>query len=154
MIRFAGVASLLAALCVSVPASTLADDVGTAEEAIAMTRRAIELVRAEGTEKAFVAFRDASGAFRNKDLYVFCQDMKGTNQVHGANPAIIGKNMWNLKDSDSKMFIQEFTKTAQNSGGWVDYKWSNPTTKKIEPKSTYVEKVNDDLFCGVGIYKK
>ena len=36
--------------------------------------------------------------------------------------------------------------------GWVDYKWPNPTTKKVEGKSSYVKKVGD-LIIGVGIYK-
>jgi cytochrome c len=36
--------------------------------------------------------------------------------------------------------------------GWVDYKWVNPVSKKIEPKSTYIQK-GDEYFLGCGIYK-
>jgi cytochrome c len=36
--------------------------------------------------------------------------------------------------------------------GWVDYKWANPQTKKVEPKSSYMMKVGD-VIVGVGIYK-
>ncbi len=35
---------------------------------------------------------------------------------------------------------------------WQDYKFTNPTTKKIEPKSMYCEKLDDSVLCG-GIYK-
>jgi len=37
--------------------------------------------------------------------------------------------------------------------GWIDYKWPNPLTNKIEDKSSYVEKMGD-YFVGVGIYKQ
>jgi cytochrome c len=35
---------------------------------------------------------------------------------------------------------------------WQDYKFTNPTTKKIEPKAMYCEKLDDAVVCG-GIYK-
>jgi cytochrome c len=36
---------------------------------------------------------------------------------------------------------------------WQDYKFTNPLTKKIEPKSMYLEK-HGDVMVGCGIYKK
>ena len=62
--------------------------------------------------------------------------------------------MWALKDSDGKLFIQQFIQVAKDTGsGWVDYKWSNPTTKKVEPKSTFVQRVpGKNYFVGCGIY--
>ena len=36
--------------------------------------------------------------------------------------------------------------------GWVDYKWPNPITDKIEDKSSYIEKMGD-YFVGVGVYR-
>ena len=33
-----------------------------------------------------------------------------------------------------------------------DYKFLNPVTKQIEPKSMYMEKL-DDMLVGCGIYK-
>ena len=42
---------------------------------------------------------------------------------------------------------------AQSKGTfWQDYKFTNPTTKKIEPKQMYCEKLEDAVVCG-GIYK-
>jgi signal transduction histidine kinase len=40
----------------------------------------------------------------------------------------------------------------EHGSGWVDYKWPNPVTKKIQTKSAYVVKVNDNV-CGTGYYK-
>ena len=42
---------------------------------------------------------------------------------------------------------------AKSKGSfWQDYKFTNPTSKKIEPKSMYCEKV-DELVACAGIYK-
>ncbi len=61
--------------------------------------------------------------------------------------------MSQLQDVDKKFFVQEAVQLAKAKGsGWVDYKWTNPTTKKVEAKSTYVKKVDEIIFC-CGIYK-
>ena len=36
--------------------------------------------------------------------------------------------------------------------GWQDYKFVNPETKQIEPKSMYIEKY-DNVIVACGIYK-
>lgn len=145
------VIGLLAGL--AVPALAEGED-GSADEATVMTRKAIALIKAEGADKAYAALRDLKGPFVMKDLYVFCMDMNGIMLVHGRNPGLIGKDLSKLKDTDSKLFVQDMLTAAKAGSGWVDYKWTNPDTKKIEPKSTYVEKVDDNRFCAVGIYKR
>ena len=47
---------------------------------------------------------------------------------------------------------KDFIAVGMQGGGWVEYKWTNPETKKIGPKSTYVEKF-DSLIVGCGYYK-
>jgi len=50
---------------------------------------------------------------------------------HGANKKLIGQHILGNKDTDGKLFIQEILDKAQKQGtGWVDYKWSNPVSKK------------------------
>ena len=67
---------------------------------------------------------------------------------------MIGKNVIELRDIDGKYLIKEFIEVTNTKGkGWVDYKWPNPITKVIQQKSSYVEKVDNDLIFGVGIYK-
>lgn len=66
---------------------------------------------------------------------------------------MIGKVLTQLKDADGKQFGLELRSlTKSGKPGWVDYKWPNPVTKKIESKTTYVEPVGDMGFA-VGIYK-
>jgi len=128
---------------------------GTAKEAIAMVNKAVQYYKANGQDKAFAAFNDKKGAFINKDLYIFVIDWKGVILAHGANLSLINKATADLKDSDGKLFMREMVKVAQTKGnGWVDYKWTNPATKKIAPKSSYVQRVEGkDLLIGCGIYK-
>ncbi len=127
---------------------------GTADEAKAMVDKAAKLITAEGNEKAYAAFDDPAGGFVDRDLYVFVLNMQGTIVAHGANKGLIGKPFINLKDPEGKPFIQDMLTMAQTNGaGWVDYHWANPVTKKVEAKSTFVEKVGD-VIVGVGIYKE
>ena len=58
-----------------------------------------------------------------------------------------------LEGSLNSPYAHGLIEAAQKGGKqWVDYRWPNATTKAVEPKSTYVEKVGDVLI-GVGIYK-
>jgi signal transduction histidine kinase len=80
-------------------------------------------------------------------------DLTGLNVAHGARPALVGKNLISLKDQDGKHLIRDMiTVTTTSGSGWIDYKWPNPITNKIEDKSSYVEKLGD-YFVGVGVYR-
>lgn len=135
--------------------SALAAEFGTKSEAVAMIKRVQEKFKKDGAEATFKAVSDKSvKEFHDRDLYPFIYDMKGTCVAHGARPALIGKNLFNLKDQDGKYLIRVMIDIAKGPGsGWVDYKWPNPLNNKIEDKSSYVEKMGD-YFVGVGIYKQ
>ena len=130
-----------------------ASDKGSADEAVALVKKAVAYIKANGKEKAFAEFNNPSGSFKDRDLYIFAMEMSGVMSAHGVNPKLIGKNLSGLKDVDDKQFIKSFIEVANGKGkGWVDYKWPNPTTKAVEAKSTYIEKA-DELVVGCGIYK-
>jgi cytochrome c len=83
----------------------------------------------------------------------FIYDLSSRCVAHGARPALIGKNLLDLKDQDGKYLIREMIRIARGSGsGWVNYKWPNPLNNKIEDKVSYVEKMGD-YFVGVGVYR-
>jgi cytochrome c len=132
-----------------------ASDNGTKEEAVAMVKRVEAMFAKDGADATFKAVSDKSNpAFHDRDLYPFIYDMKGICVAHGARPALIGKNLIDLKDQDGKYLIQEMVAIANGPGsGWVDYKWPNPLTNKIEDKTSYIEKMGD-YFVGVGVYKE
>jgi signal transduction histidine kinase len=144
---------LLLGIVISVFMVSLVFAGGSADEAKSMLERAVAYVKANGNEKAFAEVTNRQGSFVDRDLYIFAVDFNGLTIAHGGNAKLVGKDMLGLKDADGKFFIKAFIETAKSKGnGWVDYKWVNPQTNKIENKSTYVQKV-DDYFLGCGIYK-
>jgi len=145
---------LAAAMLAGAPRAGATNTHGTREQAMAMVEKAAALISSEGKDKAFAVIDDPTGPFVNGDLYVFVTSIdNGTTVAHGANKALIGKSLLHIKDADGKLFIQAMIDMAQSKGeGWVDYKWPNPVTHKIEAKSSFVKKVGD-VFVGCGIYQ-
>ena len=136
-------------------AAAFAQTHGTAAEAKALAEKAIAEIKAVGPEKAFEAFSAKDGKWQDRDLYVFANSYDGTTLAHGANKALVGKNLLDMKDANGKQFLKEMTDLAKAKGsGWVDYLWTSPQTKKTEPKSTYVLSIPGfNGFVGVGVYK-
>lgn len=127
----------------------------TQKDAVDLVNKAAAFLKANGEQKAFAEFNKKDGKFSDmsKELYVFVFDMTGKCLAHGANPGLIGRDLSGLKDNSGKFFIKDMVEKAKKGKGWSDYQWSNPVTKKIEPKSSYVLKVSNNMFVGCGIYK-
>ena len=121
--------------------------------AVALVKKAVTQVKEMGKEKAITEFNDKNGKFVKGELYVFAYNLQGTIIAHPMNSKLIGKDMKEVTDADGKFFTKEFLATVNGPGkGWVDYRWTNPVSKKIEAKSSYVEKAGD-IMVGCGIYK-
>lgn len=134
--------------------AAVAQTAGTKEEAKAMVEAAVAHVKKVGPEQAFKDFTTDKANWTKKDLYVMAYDNTGKCVGHGANEKLIGKVLIDLKDPNGKPLIQELIKTAKAGGGWVDYEWAHPQTKKLESKSTYAMKLsNFDGWVGVGVYR-
>ena len=138
----------------SLPAPA-ADKKGTAAEATAMVDKAIAHIKKAGREKAFADFNNPKGTFTDGDLYVVVYDLTGKVLAHGANAKMIGKDVIDLRDSDGKFFVKERVEMMSKSPtakGWQDYKFMNPVSRQIEPKSMYLQRF-EDVMVGCGIYK-
>ena len=129
---------------------------GTKAEAVAMVKRAVEMFKKDGAEATFKAISDSNNKeFHDRDLYAYAYDFSGLCVAHGARPSLIGKNLIDIKDQDGKYLIREHIEIAKGPGsGWVSYKWPNPINNKIEDKTSYLEKLGDNYFVGVGVYKQ
>ena len=124
----------------------------TPEEATAMVKKAVAHIKA-GKDKGYADITAKGSAFSSGDLYITVYGLDGTVRAHGANEKMVGKNLIELKDVDGKAFVKERVELAATKASfWQDYKFTNPVTKKIEPKSMYCEKLDDSVVCG-GIYK-
>jgi signal transduction histidine kinase len=67
---------------------------------------------------------------------------------------MVGKVLIDLTDADGKAWIKERVELARTKPKfWHDYKFTDPVTKKVLPKSTYCERVEATAVC-VGIYKR
>jgi signal transduction histidine kinase len=125
----------------------------TADEAKVFSQRASAYIKQVGEEKAFADFTRKDGGFVDGELYVFCYDRDGINKAHGGNPAFVGRNLLHIKDPDGREPNYLIVRKGFDEGeGWVDFKWPNPVTKRIQDKSAYVIQTND-VVCGVGYYK-
>jgi len=142
--------ALLAFIC-----RASAAEFGSKDEAVAMVKRTEEMFTKAGADATFKDISDKSiSQFHDRDLYPFVYDMSGNCVAHGARPALIGKNLFDLKDQDGKYLIREMIDIAKGPGsGWVNYKWPNPLSNKIEDKTSYVEKMGD-YVVGVGVYRE
>ena len=146
--------TLAAGLTLAGMSAALAKDGNaTAAEATAMVKKGVAFIKTSGKDKGYAEISTKGGQFTDRDLYLTVYGMDGTVRAHGANEKMIGKNLIDLKDVDGKAFVKERVDLAAAKGTfWQDYKFTNPVSKKIEPKSMYCEKLDDAVVCG-GIYK-
>ena len=134
--------------------NALADTKATAAEATAMVKKGAAAIKAaKDKDKLFAEVTAKDAKWSDRDLYLVIYGMDGVVRAHGANAKLVGASMIDMLDIDGKPYIKERIELAKSKGTfWQDYKFTNPTTKKIEPKSMYCEKVEELVACA-GIYK-
>lgn len=135
-----------------IPAPVLAV---TPDEAKGTVDRALAEVKASGPEQAYAKFTSPTGGFVKGELYVFVVGLDGAVLAHGGNPKMVGKSLTEMRTADGKLLLKEYLDVVNGKGeGWVDYKWSNPETKKVQDKTTFIKKIPGvAAFAGCGIYK-
>jgi cytochrome c len=144
---------LIAAVLAASSVAALGAEMATAKEAEAMVKKGVAFIKANGREKSFAEMTSKQGQFRDRDLYLTVYSLDGMALAHGANEKMVGHNLIGFKDVDGKEFFRERMELAKTKGTfWQDYKFANPITKRIEPKSAYCERMEDIVVCG-GVYK-
>ena len=136
----------------------LTAQVPTSTQAVALVKSAVAYAKQNGVDRLVQETNDATGKYHvasGGELYVFVYDMRGVVRAIGFNTAaLVGRNRYDLKDSEGVPFIQKMIELAQTKGkGWVDYKYPNPTTNLPEQKTSYIE-YYEGVFIGSGIYKE
>jgi len=125
---------------------SVAAGLGEIIKSISTEKERIELIR------MFIApirfYVDNSGYF-----YVY--DLNCVNLAHATQPELQGKNLYDYQDIKGKYVIQKLAEKAQERGGFVEYYWQNPQTKKEQKKIGYVEIIpGTNYFIGTGVYLK
>lgn len=142
----------LAALCVA--GSAFAQERGTKDEAKAMTDAAFEHIKKVGAEKAYDDFTNDKANWVKKDLYVMAYNGKAVALAHGANAKLVGKDLSGVKDANGVPIVNGLIGVAAKGGGWFDYDWADPVTKKVAPKTTFARVLpSGEGFVGVGVYR-
>jgi cytochrome c len=145
--------TLVAALLALAALPALANNANR-DEAQAMVKKGIAFIKANGVDKGYAEVSNKGGQFVDRDLYLVVYGLDGKCLAHGANPKQIGKDLIDLTDIDGKYFVKERVELAKAkpAGFWQEYKFTNPVSKKVEPKVMYCEKLGDTAVCG-GVYK-
>ncbi len=142
----------VAATVASVGAAVAAD-AASRDDAVAMVRRAVALIREQGPEQAYPEISNRAGTFVDRDLYVVVYQLDGKVLAHGSNEKFVGKDMIVAQDVDGKLYVKERVELAgRQPSFWQDYKFLNPVSNTVEPKQAYCEKLDDTAVCA-GIYK-
>jgi cytochrome c len=147
LIAAAGLAALLAT------SAGLAQERHTPDEAKALAERAARHIGEVGPRQAIADFNDPANGYLIGELFPFAYNAEGIAICCYPMRALVGHDAKNFRDSDGKAFGQEIIATANAQGsGWVEYRMTNPQSRKLEDKVSYVIKAGD-VIVGVGVYK-
>lgn len=122
--------------------------------AIDLLKKAEALYKKIGPDAAKAEFNKPGGEYVNGDLYIYCASNSDHKfNVHPVNKALLGVDLYTLKDVDNFEFGKAIMTTAEvGKIKTVDYKWPNPVTKNMGVKRAYYENFGSDT-CAVGLYK-
>jgi len=122
------------------------------EDAKHWVEKAAAFYKTSGKRIALAEYTNPNGQFVQDEMYIYVLNARGTMLAHGVNERFVGEDFSELKDADGKSFIREILDKANTEGsGWVTYKWYNPVTKEVWPKTAYFKKVDDLIICS-GVY--
>ncbi|MBT0569831.1 cache domain-containing protein [Curvibacter sp. CHRR-16] len=124
------------------------------KDAQEQTLAALAHIKKVGPDQAFKDF-NTEAQWKNKGLNVNVVEFTGLVRASSLNDKLVGKNTLEAKDPNGKEFVKEFIKMSEKTdGGWVDYMFINPETKKLEERSMYVRKIPSfNGFVGIAITK-
>ena len=95
--------------------------------------------------------------FHNKGRlpgFLFVRSLDGIQLMSISRPDLIGRDISLLTDSDGISSHQLFLKTIRKTGGgYVDYSWLNPSTRKVALKRSFVKSVPElGWYVGAGFW--
>lgn len=124
------------------------------KDAIAMVEKGVAFMKTAGKDDMIRRINAKDPEFVQGPLYLTMRDAKGVILANPVNPAMVGKDLVDVPDADGKPFRREILELAKKKGkGWVDYKFKNPASGKVEAKTSYIQLVGD-VTLEAGIYKK
>ncbi|MBC5785235.1 cache domain-containing protein [Ramlibacter sp. USB13] len=127
----------------------------TAADAKALLSEAQAAIASKGINAAAEEFNAGGKWKRGKAYVVLVKFEGGTLLAHADNPKLAGKAMIEAKDASGKAFVQETIQNVKTTGeSLVEYRWANPTTKKIDNGRLMARRVpGQDAYVAVGFWE-
>jgi polar amino acid transport system substrate-binding protein len=122
------------------------------EELVAFVEAAASYARVYGRDLATKDFMDLEGPFVRGDVYIFAHYFNGTCLALPYLPSGVGTDRSDLQNTEGVYINREMRAIAENGGGFFEYLWTNPISGELEPKTSYLTKVDDTWYLGAGIY--
>src|SRR5512137_1738599 len=106
------------------------------EDAKRWVEKAVSFYKTSGKRIALAEYTNPNGQFVQDEMYIYVLNARGTMLAHGVNERFVGEDFSELMDADGQSFIREILEKANTEGsGWITYKWYNPVTKEVWPKT-------------------
>jgi cytochrome c len=145
---------MLAAVAIAFLAGTAVASAATKDDAVAMVKKAVATIKADGPEKAYAEISAPGSKFVDGEVYAYVAGVNGITLAHPTNPKLVGKNMQDVQDVDGKYFAKDMNELAKKQASfWYEYKFVNPVTKKIQVKDNYCEALGQTRVCA-GVYQE
>lgn len=114
---------------------------------------AIEYANTSGKDAAIAEFNNQNGTFVRDSLYIYAFDYNGTTLALPYQPELIGTDLSGLQDPYGVNYTKVEIFLAQQGGGFLFYHYYNPARNMtLEPKMSYVQKVEETWWLGAGTY--
>jgi len=124
----------------------------SAKDAVALAEKGARFIALKGKDEMIRRINSRDPQFNQGALYLAMRDLRGITLAHPTT-ALIGKDLLDVPDADGRLFRREMVAIANGAGkGWVDYKFRNPSSGRVEAKSTYVLRAGD-VALEAGIYR-
>ncbi|MDD1695894.1 MAG: cache domain-containing protein [Methanoregula sp.] len=114
---------------------------------------AITYAGKNGKDAAIREFNNRNGSFVRGNLYIYAFDFNGTTLALPHQPWLIGTDLSGLQDPFGVNYTKIEIYLAQHGGGFIFYHYPNPAhNMTLEPKVSYVHKVDETWWLGAGVY--
>ena len=161
--RKAAVIGLVVMAGVILAASVMAQS-AIKDECVALCKDAAKFMNEKGFYPTVFEINKKDGKFVTKNTYVFLADLEGHLLAHPYNQQFIGVDMTGQKDSNGKLYVQDYIAIAKSKGeGWTEYMYPTPEElkkptpfkeKKYSKKISYVYRVpGKDLMLIAGFFE-
>jgi signal transduction histidine kinase len=114
------------------------DKVAKPAEAKELVKKMIDYAKAHGCEQTIKEINSGSAFKIYKNVFASASTLDGISLAHAKVPALVGKNIMDIKDADGKPFVRlSLERRKKNLTEMLthEYKWMDTKTNKVETRT-------------------